>query len=551
MAAKQKTQPRERFAAGDLAATPSAGVPHEHAPAIRALIPGAVGLKLLVFVSGAVLMGLEIVGSRLLAPHFGNSVFVWGSLISLFLIALSAGYYLGGRLADRRPSQALLNSIVAAVAGSLFVIAAVAHAVCEAVVLENFGEKGGPFVASAILFLLPSVGMGIVSPFAVRLATHSVDAVGKTAGTLYALSTFGSIAGTMLTTFVLIPTTGAGTILKGLAAALLAAALATYPFRSRRAAATIVLAGALAAGGAAYGSSPARLHLEPGSTLVLDLDTPDHHISVVDVESVEGDRRELRFDRYVESAISLDPPYTSLSGYTRYFHLAMLPQPAIKRALFIGAGGGIGPRSFHAHDPTMEIEVVDIDQKVLDVARSHFHLEDSPRIKTIAADGRMYVRGAASGAYDCIVLDAFSIGGRIPFHLVSREFFALCRDRLAAGGVFVMNINSAQRGEKGQIFHAMYKTVAAVFPETTHAFVLMRSQISPADSTNVILLGIKSDQRASRADWAAWADRYESASYVGRADLQAMIGDLVATLPDMDDAPLFTDDYAPIETMPF
>jgi spermidine synthase len=558
MAAKQKSNPREasggELEGRGLAAGGAAAGAAANAPIGKALIPGALGLKLVVFISGAVLMGLEIVGSRLLAPYFGNSVFVWGSLISLFLIALSAGYWLGGRVADRHPSQALLNSILIAVSAWLFAIVAMVGPVCTEISNKpSFGERSAPFLAAAILFLLPSVGMGVVSPFAVRLATHTVAAVGKTSGTLYALSTFGSIAGTMLVTFVLIPSMGAGMILKSLAATLLAAAIVTFPFASRAAATALVAIAAVTAGGAAYALQPSRLNLGPGSELLLDVDTPYHHISVVDVVSPDGDRRELRFDKYIESAIAPNPPYEGVSGYTRYFHLAFLPQPKIKRALFIGAGGGVGPRSFHAHDPTMEIEVVDIDQKVLDIARSHFYLEDVPQIKTIAADGRQYIRSAGAGTYDAIILDAFSIGGRIPFHLVSKEFIALIRDRLAPGGVFVMNINSAQRGPKAQIFHSMYKTIESVFPESTYAFSLLRStgMIAPTESTNVILVAVNRDSRFTSEEWQGMAADYSSASYVGPADIRQFLSDLVVTLPDMKGATMFTDDYAPIETMPF
>jgi hypothetical protein len=201
MAAKQKSQPRPATEAEIKAAHSAAATPATPA----SLLPAAFGLKLLVFVAGAVLMGLEIVGSRILAPYFGNSVFVWGSLISLFLIALSAGYYIGGAVSDSRPSQSLLNAIVIAVAAFMFLIAVVAAPVCDATLRAGFNEKSGPFLAATVLFLLPSVGMGMVSPFAIRLATHTVASVGKTAGTLYALSTLGSIAGTVLTTFVFIP----------------------------------------------------------------------------------------------------------------------------------------------------------------------------------------------------------------------------------------------------------------------------------------------------------------------------------------------------------
>ena len=294
---------------------------------------------------------------------------------------------------------------------------------------------------------------------------HTVASVGKTAGTLYALSTLGSIAGTMLTTFVLIPSFGAGAILKGLAAALLADRRRHVSLRQPRIAAR-GLAVALAV--AARRHLRHRPNRKPrsryGHKLVRDLNTPYHHISVVDAKVNGIDLRQLRFDRYVESTIELDPPHRTLSEYTEYFHLALAAKPETRRALFIGAGGGVGPRAFHMHDAEMEIDVVDIDQKVLDVAELDFFLEKSPKMRLIAADGRTFIRNAPDGHYDCIMLDAFTIGGRIPFHLVTTEFFTLCREKLAPGGVFIMNINSAVRGEKSQIFQSMYKTIEAAFP---------------------------------------------------------------------------------------
>jgi spermidine synthase len=551
MGAKQRTKP----AIKDEARSKLPGAASAVAGA-TSLVPGALALQLLVFVSGAVLMGLEIVGSRILAPYFGNSVFVWGSLISLFLIALSLGYYLGGRLADRRPSRALLNTIVIAVAASMFLVAAIGDSVSSAIVARGFGEKSGPFLAATVLFLLPSVGMGVVSPFAVRLATHTVASVGKTAGTLYALSTLGSIAGTMITTFVLIPWIGAGMILKGLATVLLATAVGTFPFGSRGGAVRGSVVALAAAALCLYGIDATGAALPPGSRSVLEANTPYHHISVVD--STVGGRqvRELRFDRYIESAIELAPPYRSLTPYTSYFHLAFLPKPDIRRALFIGAGGGAGPRAFHMHDPEMEIDVVDIDAEVLRAAHDYFYMERTPKIRAITADGRSFVRQAARGAYDAIILDAFTIGGRIPFHLVTQEFFELCRDKLSDGGVLVMNINSAVKGPLSPIFHSMYKTIDSVFPGRTQAFVLGRELgAPPTQSTNIMLVAVNGSTKdrpaLSAEEWRERAEQYESRSYVGRELMERMVRDLAITLPDFNDAALFTDDYAPIETMPF
>jgi spermidine synthase len=276
--------------------------------------------------------------------------------------------------------------------------------------------------------------------------------------------------------------------------------------------------------------------------LVREINTPYHHISVIDNKVLGA--RELKFDRFTESAIELSEPHRSMSQYTTYFHLAFLPQPNIRRALFIGAGGGVGPRAFHQHDPTMEIDVVDIDQAVLDVAVSEFHMPQGDAVRAIAADGRTFVRNSPDGHYDAIFLDAFTIGGRIPFHLVTREFFQLCRQKLAPGGVFVMNINSAVRGKNAEIFESMYTTLSEAFP--------IGKQMGLTDqSTNVMLVAVNSDQPMSAEDWLAKAAEYESASYVGNAEVRRMIGDLLTTIPEMKQATPFTDDYAPIETMSF
>jgi spermidine synthase len=541
MAAKQNIENQP------IAATNAASLAAAKGPV--SLLPAGPGLRLLVLVSGAVLMGLEIVGSRILAPYFGNSVFVWGSLISLFLIALSVGYYIGGGLSDRYPSQAFLNTIILIVAGLMFLIVVIGQPVCDAILRADFGEKSGPFLAGAILFLLPSIGMGMVSPFAIRLATSTVASVGKTSGTLYALSTLGSILGTMLTTFVLIPNFGAGAILKGLAAALAAVALLTFPFGSGGAAVrgSVAVLAAIAAGIFGLGDLRAA-SLPVGSELVREINTPYHHISVID-NKVEA-QRELKFDRFTESAIELHEPHRSKSAYTTYFHLAFLPQPKIRRALFIGAGGGVGPRAFYQHDPAMEIDVVDIDQAVLDVAFSDFYLPESKNIRAIAADGRTFVRNSPDRHYDAIFLDAFTIGGRIPFHLVTREFFQLCRQKLTPGGVFVMNINSAVRGENAKIFESMYTTLGEAFPQV-HAFAIGKQMGLTDQSTNVMLVAVNSDRPMSADDWLAAAAGYESASYVGNAEIRRMIGDLLQTMPEMKQATLFTDDYAPIETMSF
>ena len=186
-------------------------------------------LKLLVFVSGAVLMGLEMAGSRILASHFGSSIYVWGSIIGVFLAALSGGYFAGGLAADRKPSFFLLNVLVLLAGCWLLVLPLYGNLVCRVIRSANLGSRLEPLLATTILFGGPSLLMGMVSPFAVRLSASVIDRIGNTAGRLYALSTLGSIVGTLVTAFWLIPIIGVHTILKSLGISLVVIAMIGLP----------------------------------------------------------------------------------------------------------------------------------------------------------------------------------------------------------------------------------------------------------------------------------------------------------------------------------
>ncbi len=170
-------------------------------------------IRFIVFICGAVVMSFEILGSRVLAPNFGNSIFVWGSLISVFLAGLSAGYFLGGRAADINPSSRKLGLIISAAALLLVTFPLYGIPVCDRVFEQVPGLRSGPLVASVILFFVPSVFLGAVSPYTARLMICSLHTSGKTIGSLYALSTLGSIAGTLLTSFYLITLAGVQTLI--------------------------------------------------------------------------------------------------------------------------------------------------------------------------------------------------------------------------------------------------------------------------------------------------------------------------------------------------
>ena len=185
-------------------------------------------IKFVVFICGAIVMSFEILGSRVLAPNFGSSVFVWGSLISIFLTGLSAGYYLGGRLADINPSYRKLGLIILAPGLLLLTFPLYCSPVSDWIFMKDLGVRVSPLLASSVLFLVPSIFLGIVSPYTAKLMICSLHTSGKTIGTLYALSTFGSIIGTLVTSFYLITLAGVNALIMGQGGLLVALALPLY-----------------------------------------------------------------------------------------------------------------------------------------------------------------------------------------------------------------------------------------------------------------------------------------------------------------------------------
>lgn len=185
-------------------------------------------IKFVVFICGAIVMSFEILGSRVLAPNFGSSVFGWGSLISIFLAGLSAGYYSGGRLADINPSSRRLSFILIIPGLLLLTFPVYSVPISDWIFMKDLGVRTSPLIASSVLFLVPSVFLGIVSPYTAKLMICSMHTSGKTIGTLYALSTFGSIIGTLTTSFYLIAVAGVNALIMGQGILLIALSIPLY-----------------------------------------------------------------------------------------------------------------------------------------------------------------------------------------------------------------------------------------------------------------------------------------------------------------------------------
>lgn len=509
-------------------------------------------LSLLVLGSGAVLMGLEMLGSRLLAPYFGNSLFVWGSLISVFLSALSQGYLLGGRAADRWPRPSTLVRVALAAGAWVALLPWLTPPVLEGLQARQ-GPRLAPLLASLALFFGPGVLMGMVSPLAIRLRAKGVERLGQDAGGLYALSTAGSIAGTLLTSFWLVPAMGSRALLGvlGLTLLVLAGGYAISHRRLAEGALAAVLVAAtlltsLPAAGPGALSNPAAAQgakvmerfggQNVEMTTILDEDSLYHHIRVME----DGESRYLRFDNSWQSGMYLNDPFRTRFLYTDYFTLPYALGLKPKKVLFIGLGGGSTPKHYWKNDPEVQVDVAEIDPEVVRVARKYFALPDGPRLTVTAQDGRLFLEQSRE-KYDLICLDAY-YADSIPFQLTTREFLEVVKAHLTPGGVVAANLIGAYEGPRSNLYRSFEKTFASVFP-TRYSFPLFWRN-DPDQVRNIMLLATEA-RRQSPEKLAAEADRV--AASVGVPALGEYARTLYQEPVKTDDVPILTDDHAPVD----
>jgi spermidine synthase len=411
-------------------------------------------LKVVVAIAGAVLMALEILGSRVLAPSYGSSVYVWGSLISTFLTALALGYAFGGRLADRHPSSAVLSIILSL--GAVLILPCVAWggALLRALVASGLDARCSVLTAAVLLFLPASIAMGMVTPFAVRIAIRQMEAAGSVSGGYSALSTAGSILGTLLTTFVLIPAFPVNSLLLGLAGTLALCAVLLMRDPS-----SIAIAGLAAAACGMTGF--ARRDVPHYERVLLQKDTAYHHIVVTQLL----DTRWLRFDNLTQSAVNVAHPERTILEYEQGLPLAFAMRPGIRSVCMIGLGGGDVVRTVRRIRPDVFIQSVEIDPAVRDIARDLFLYKESEKSMTAIQDGRSFL-AQGGRPFDLIILDAFNSTG-VPFHLTTREFFQTVRSRLSPDGVFAANFIGDLMGKNGGLFWATYQTIRRQFGQVS------------------------------------------------------------------------------------
>ncbi|MDO8499058.1 MAG: fused MFS/spermidine synthase [bacterium] len=483
-------------------------------------------LEIIVFICGAVLMVIELVGSRILAPYLGTSIFIWTSLIGVILGSLSLGYWQGGRLADKKPDWKHFSIIILLSAIAVGLTVAIKDGVlAEVQALKDL--RLGSVIASIILFAPTSFLLGMVSPYAARLKMQDVGHSGATVGNLYAISTVGSIFGTFLTGFFLIAWLGSVRLLILMGIILALTSLLALPTDNRKT--KLLVTFLLLINLLTTNYANAKIERLYG---VIDMDTAYNRVIIAPGTDRATERPTLNLimnPRETQSAMFTDKKDNDLVfDYTKYYRLGEHFNPNFKTALMLGGGMYSFPKDFLTRYPSSTLDVVEIDPELTALAKKYFNLKDDPRLRVYHEDGRM-VLNKTNKKYDLVYGDAFRSFYAVPYHLTTKEAASKIYNALNDKGVLLMNIISTITGDRGKFLRAELATYQSIFPQV---YLLPVHSDNPTDIQNIMLVAIKSDQLP------IWTNADKN--------LNKYLGHLW-TKPVATDVPILTDDYAPVD----
>lgn len=482
-------------------------------------------LEIVVFVCGAVVMIFEVLGSRVMGPYFGTSMFVWTSLIGVILGSLSLGYWWGGRLADKKADLKILSSIVF-FASILIGVTTFIKDPLLVFFQANIADVRLSSVAAALVFFAPaSILLGIVSPYAVKLKVNSLDTSGATVGNLYAISTFGSIAGTFLAGFYLIPQFGTNRLLIFLAVILALTSLMTF-FVHKRLYALVVIS--------LLFFTINEFQFVSGKENLVDVDTSYSRVWIYDkkISNIENGAKIMTRTMGINNENHSSMIFGStelINEYTKYYHLIRHFKPGFEKVLLFGGAGYSFPKNFLLIYPKATIDVVEIDPGVTELAKKYFGLMESSQLKIHHQDGRVFLNQTEE-RYDAILGDAFGSRYSIPYQLTTLEAVRKKYDVLNDDGIVILNMISAIEGDGGKFLRAEYATYKKVFPQV-YLFPVRNSD-DGREFQNVILVALKSQEKPS-----FFSSDEELNSY-----LQHLWKKEIET-----DVPVLTDDFAPVD----
>jgi len=519
-------------------------------------------LIVLVLVAGAASLSVEFAASRLLAPYFGTSLFVWANLIGLILLYLTVGYYAGGRIADRYPRPVVLYGLTAVSALLISLIPVLSRPILSwsqsAFATYSIGVFYGSLVSVILLFALPMILLGCVSPFAIRLCTAQIVRSGRTAGQLYAISTIGSIFGTFFPVFVLIPYLGTYMTFFTTALALLLVSLIGILSTQRR-------DGSRSDNGNPNNGKPSEkkstrtslfsiLLLLPlgltlfgiqgpikppsgtngGGVLVAEKESAYNYIQVVRV----GREMQLVLNEGLAVHSIYNPDRVLTSGPWDYFMAApyfnnppFTPQQ-VRKVCIIGLGAGTIPHEFTTvYGPSVSIDGVEIDGDIVNMGRKYFAMTE-PNLHVTVQDGRYFMQ-TTTQKYDLVGIDAYQ-QPYVPFQLTTNEFFHEVQNHLTPTGVAV--INAGRTSHDFRLVNALSQTMRSVF---SNVYIIDTERFS-----NSIIIGTNAH--------TALSNFQANTSIMTNAPLQSVMTSSInyGNLREEHTAhATFTDDRAPVEQL--
>lgn len=471
--------------------------------------------QIAVVVSGIVSMGLEILAGRVLAPEFGSSIYTWGSIIGVSMLALSLGYHYGGKSSSNIESRDLERYLIYT-SGYIIMLLFTAEIILTTSSALPISPRYAALVPVTILFGPPTYFLGYISPYAVQLSPKQRK--GEASGHFYALGTAGSIIGAFGTTFVLIPSLRVEYIY------ILFAVLAFLPSIRRLKDYRTLLVPFIVVSGVMLSQQSAMVE---GDVIYTD-STAYQDLKVAESDGV----RTLYLENQKQSAIYTDGREGYVWDYPRYFHIPYLMRDDdIENVLFIGGGGFVSPQKFAEDNVT--VHAVEIDPGVIRAAEDYFNLTESSNLKVYNMDGREFLEQSET-TYDVIYVDAYR-KSQVPFHLTTQEFVNLTHRKTDENGIVMFNTISTASGSGSEFALSQYKTVDSVY-NSAYYFPTRDTALAQ----NIEVMGSKDAQMNKE-------QLLERARNHSGLNLTEEVSNLQE--PETGDVPLLTDSYAPVDSL--
>ncbi|MDA3954795.1 MAG: fused MFS/spermidine synthase [Bacteroidales bacterium] len=490
------------------------------------------------FVVGFIIMALEMAGSRFLTPYFGSSIFTWASIISMVLLSLAAGYFIGGYIAEKRNDPFVIGSIVFFSSILILLIPIYFNPLFKLIHNNIMNTNLGGFIGALLTLFPPLTLLGMYSPYSVKIGTKNTNKSGKISGNLYGISTLGSIVGTLGITFILVPRMGSKNIAVILSVITFLSSISLiYISVFKKQIKTSVFRKALLI-----------IYIFIFLTFIILIlylnkyqtikNENKNYIEVVEskyntiIVSKKDSYMSLSFrkysSKYTESKINLENEFELPLPYSRFMQLGLVYSEKYENILMLGLGAGTTTTYLNKYLKNANITGIELDEEVIELSKKYFNLQESPNYKILNDDGRIFL-SRDNHEYDIIMLDAYK-GGYIPFHLCTQEFYSLVKEHLTENGCVILNLHS-----NTNLFNPLYTTLLSVFDN-----VDLYSYPNNSNVVAIAYLGTKKDRIS-----LIYKAKELQQEYNFYYDLIVLIN-LGVDPPDIKRDKILNDDFAPI-----